>query len=89
MQSLSITRLLVVLVLLGLGLGVVLASSAVEADAGDYDANGNGRIEHDEALAVIIDYFEGEVTRDDVLLLAAMRTSGRPLRLSRTPCPVP
>ncbi len=58
---------LVVVILVGLGFVVTYATSAVAADAGDYDANGNGRIEHDEALAVIIDYFRGEVTRDDVL----------------------
>ena len=47
--------------------GVLLARNVTNADTLDYDANGNGRLEKDEVLAVVIDYFRDEVTKDDVL----------------------
>ena len=58
---------LTVLVLLCLGVGVAVSVSVVNADPEDYDTNGNGILEKDEVLAVVIDYFRDRISKDDVL----------------------
>ena len=57
----------IVAALLIVGTGVLLARDMAHADFTDYDANGNGVLEKGEVLAVVIDYFRDEVTKDEVL----------------------
>ncbi len=61
-MSCAIKCSLLVLVLVGLGLGLVYTRSAVEAEVSDYDANGNGALEKDEVLEVLILYFLSDTT---------------------------
>ena len=76
--------------LLCLGIWMALSVSVVNAEPEDYDANANGIFEKNEVLAVIIDYFRGNVTKDEVLEILGLYflgdTSPEP---DPTPTPTP
>lgn len=59
--------ILTTLVLLCLGVWIGVTVSTVNADPEDYDTNGDGIFENDEVLAIVIDYFRNEVTKEEVL----------------------
>ena len=79
-----------VLVLLCLGVWIVASVSVVNAEPEDYDTNGNGILEKDEVLAVVIDYFRDEITKDEVLevLVLYFLRSAEP-EPTATPTPTP
>ena len=52
------------------------AVSTVLAAPADYDANGNGRIERDEVVLAIKDYFAGNIERDEVVEVIKLYFSG-------------
>ena len=58
---------LTTLALLCLGIWIVVSTSVVNAEPEDYDTNGNGILEKNEVLAVVIDYFRDRISKDDVL----------------------
>jgi len=61
------TTTLIVLALLCIGAGIVISNSVASADTDDYDSNGNGILEKDEVLAVVIDYFLNKLSKDEVV----------------------
>jgi hypothetical protein len=38
----------------------------------DYDGNGDGRIDRNEAIKAVIDYFDGNITRQDAIDVVAV-----------------
>ena len=74
--------------LLIVSVSVFLAGNAVNAEPEDYDTNGNGILEKDEVLAVVIDYFRDRISKDDVLEVLALYFLSDASPKS-TPIPVP
>ena len=66
---------------------MALSGSVVNADSLDYDTNGNGVTEKDEALAVVIDYFQDKATKEDALAVIGLYLSPPTAESSPTPLP--
>ena len=77
---------LTALVLLCLGVWIPLSVSMVNADPEDYDTNGNGILEKNEVIAVVIDYFQDKITKDEVLGVLLLYFLNAP---EPTPTPTP
>ena len=86
--SIVIKATAVLAALLIMAVSVFLAGQVVNADPEDYDTNGNGILEKDEVLAVVIDYFRDRISKDDVLevLVLYFLSSASP---EPTPTPTP
>ena len=47
-----------------------------EASFSPYDRNGNGRIERDEVIMAVADYFRGAIDKEEVIELVKLYFSG-------------
>ena len=60
----------------GFGAIVIVMIEVTEASFSPYDLNGNLRIERDEVVAAIKDYFDGAITKGDVIELIKLYFAG-------------
>ena len=51
----------------GVGAIIIVIIEVTEARFGPYDLNGNNKIERSEVVAAVKDYFDGLVTKDEVI----------------------
>ena len=68
----------------------VMYSDAVYAQedvSGDYDSNGNGVIDREEAIEAVGDYFDDQITRDQVIQVISAYFSGETLAEEEDPPP--
>ncbi len=56
----------------GFGAIIIVTIEIVEPAHHPYDGNANGRIERDEVIAAVKHYFDGELTKEDVIELIEM-----------------
>ena len=56
----------------GFGAIIIVAIEVVEAMHHRYDANRNGNIERDEVIAAVKDYFEGTITKEELIELVKL-----------------
>ena len=68
----------------GFGAIVIVMIEVTEAAFSPYDLNGNDAIERDEVIMAIRDYFDGAITKGDVIELIKLYLRG-PAR-ARNPC---
>ena len=90
--SIVIKATAVLAALLIMAVSVFLAGQVVNADPEDYDTNGNGILEKDEVLAVVIDYFRDRISKDDVLevlVLYFLKSASPEPPPTPTPTPTP
>ena len=60
----------------GFGAIVIVIIEVTEAAFSPYDLNGNDAIERDEVIMAIRDYFDGEITKGDVIELIKLYFAG-------------
>ena len=60
----------------GFGAIVIVIIEVTEAAFSPYDLNGNDRIERDEVIMAIRDYFDGDITKGDVIELIKLYFAG-------------
>ena len=72
--------------MLSLGVWIAFIVSMVNADPEDYDTNGNGILEKNEVVAVVVDYFQDKITKDEVLGVLILYFLNAP---DPTPTPIP
>ncbi len=60
----------------GFGAIIIVVVEVVEATHHPYDANRNGRIDRDEVIAAVKDYFDGETTKEEVIELIKLYFAG-------------
>ncbi len=60
----------------GFGAIIIVAIEVVEATHHPYDANRNGVIERDEVIAAVADYFNGDITKGEVIELVKLYFAG-------------
>ena len=56
----------------GVGAIIIVTIQVTEGALYAYDLNGNGTIEREEVIAAVRDYFDGLITRDDVVELVKL-----------------
>ena len=77
---------LTTLALLCLGICIAVSVSVVNAEPEDYDTNGNGILEKNEVITVVVDYFLDKITKDEVLAVLIRYFLDAP---DPTPTPTP
>ena len=60
----------------GFGAIIIVTVAVAEATHHPYDANRNGAIERDEVVAAVRDYFDGEMTKEEVIELIKLYFAG-------------
>ena len=53
----------------GFGAIIIVMIEVTEASFSPYDRNGNGRIERDEVIMAVADYFSGSIDKEEVIEL--------------------
>ncbi|VVB85124.1 Uncharacterised protein [uncultured archaeon] len=59
--------------------GIVTGATTIKVGASlvsSYDVNGNGRIDKDEAIQAVMDYFRGGITRQEAIEIVTAYFSG-------------
>ena len=51
----------------GFGAIIIVMIEVTEASFNPYDRNGNDRIERDEVIMAVADYFKGSIDKDEVI----------------------
>ena len=60
----------------GFGAIIIVVIEVTEASFSPYDRNGNGRIERDEVIMAVADYFRGAIDKEEVIELVKLYFSG-------------
>ena len=60
----------------GFGAIIIVVIEVAEAAHHRYDGNRNGMIERSEVIAAMQDYFDGEISKDDVIELIKLYFAG-------------
>ena len=60
----------------GFGAIIIVTIEVTEASFSQYDLNNNNKIERDEVVAAISDYFAGDISKDEVIELVKLYFAG-------------
>ena len=60
----------------GFGAIIIVIVEVAEATHHPYDVDRNGRIERNEVIAAIGDYFDGEISKDEIIELVKLYFAG-------------